>query len=321
MKNIISDLFKLDKKPKHGLLPVEWVVLAYIVFTSILIFIYYSKLVNPQAMVSGRFHVLAMSLALWLVYRLLPCRFTFVARIIAQMALLAFWYPETYELNRIFPNLDHYFAIWEQTLFGVQPALVFATTFSSKIVSELMSMGYAAFYPMILLTALYYLFCHTKQFQQCTFVIVASFFAYYAIYDLLPVVGPTFYYKAVGLENVTKGFFPNVGDYFNTHRACLTTPGFHDGFFYHLVEDAKAAGERPTAAFPSSHVGIATICMLLFWHVRNWKMIGILFPFYFFLCLATVYIQAHYVIDAIAGLITGILFYSVFLYTSRNFKG
>lgn len=32
-------------------------------------------------------------------------------------------------------------------------------------------------------------------------------------------------------------------------------------------------------------------------------------PFYIFLCLATVYIQAHYLIDAIAGLISAVIIY------------
>ena len=32
-------------------------------------------------------------------------------------------------------------------------------------------------------------------------------------------------------------------------------------------------------------------------------------PFYILLCLATVYIQAHYAIDAIAGFITALIFY------------
>ena len=85
-----------------------------------------------------------------------------------------------------------------------------------------------------------------------------------------------------------------------------------------MVEDAKAAGERPTAAFPSSHVGISTVCMLLLWHVRSRKLLICLQPLYVFLCLATVYIQAHYAIDALAGLATGALFFALFMAVSRG---
>lgn len=85
-----------------------------------------------------------------------------------------------------------------------------------------------------------------------------------------------------------------------------------------MVENAKAAGERPTAAFPSSHVGVATVIMLLAGHTRNRRLCLLLLPFFVFLCMSTVYIQAHYVIDAIAGLLTGVLFYFGLMAATRN---
>ena len=179
-------------------------------------------------------------------------------------------------------------------------------------------MGYAAYYPMIAATAVYYFGWYYKEFNRDTFIILSSFFIYYVIFIFVPVTGPTFYYKAIGLQNVTAGIFPNVHDYFNHHQECLPSPGYTDGIFYHLVEDAKAAGERPTAAFPSSHVGVSTICMLLLWHDRNYKLLAILAPFYLLLCCATVYIQAHYLIDAIAGFITAVILFAILLRISRK---
>ena len=179
-------------------------------------------------------------------------------------------------------------------------------------------MGYAAYYPMIALTVFYYFIWRYKEFERVSFILLASFFIYYVVFIFVPVAGPTFYYKAVGLKTIAASIFPNVHDYFNLHKDCLPSPGFTDGFFYHLVEDAKAAGERPTAAFPSSHVGISTICMFLIWHARNYKLLAVLAPFYFFLCCATVYIQAHYLIDAIAGVISAILVYFPLFYFSKR---
>ena len=141
---------------------------------------------------------------------------------------------------------------------------------------------------------------------------------YYVIYDIIPVVGPTFYYKAVGISNIAHGIFPDVQYYFSNHHDCLPSPGYTDGIFYHLVENAKAAGERPTAAFPSSHVGVSTICMLLAWHSKNRKLLFIMLPFYILLCLATVYIQSHYAIDAIAGFISALLFYFGFSLVAKK---
>ena len=307
----IKDLFKIEKKPKKGLLALEWVVLGYLALTLLLMLFMFTRLANPDAMLWGRVRVVAITLALWLVYRLLPCKLTMLIRVGGQMGLLAWWYPDTYELNRIFPNLDHVFASWEQTLFGFQPALSFAKALPGRFVSELMSLGYASYYPMIALTAVCYFFCRQKEFLRCATVIMASFFIFYVVFIFVPVAGPTFYYKAVGIDEIARGVFPNLHDYFNSHTDCLPTPGYSDGFFYQLVESAKAAGERPTAAFPSSHVGVSTICMLLAARLRKRWLIWLMTPLYVLLCLATVYIQAHYAIDAIAGLFSGIVLYAI----------
>ena len=43
-------------------------------------------------------------------------------------------------------------------------------------------------------------------------------------------------------------------------------------------------------------------------------------PFYVFLCLATVYIQAHYAIDALAGLVSGTLLYFILLFATKGIR-
>ena len=297
---------------------VEWVVLAYLVFTLILALLMYTKIQNPEEMLWGRLRVVVMTAALWAAYRLVPCPFMRMVRIGAQMGLLAWWYPDTYELNRTLTNLDHLFAQWEQSWFDCQPALLFAKNLPGAVFSELFDLGYAAYYPMIALVILSYFGWRYHEFERAAFIVMASFFLYYVIFIFVPVVGPTFYYKAVGLKKIAAGIFPAMHDYFNYHQDCLPSPGYPDGIFYQFVESAKEAGERPTAAFPSSHVGISTIIMWLLWHARNYKLLLTLLPIYLLLCCATVYIQAHYLVDAIFGLITGTLFFFILLLLSRR---
>ena len=318
MVKFILDLFRIEKKPLKGLMAIEWAAAAYMVFTFVLILFFYTKMEMPEAMIYGRLRIVAMTAALWLVYRIFPCRFTRLARVAAQLGLLAWWYPDTYEFNRLLPNLDHVFAQWEQNIFGYQPALLFSKELPDAVFSELFDMGYAAYYPMIALTVFYFFIWRYKEFERVAFIMLASFFIYYVVFIFVPVAGPTFYYKAVGMESIVAGVFPNVHDYFNLHQDCLPSPGYTDGFFYQLVEDAKAAGERPTAAFPSSHVGISTICMFLIGHARNYKLLAVLAPLYFFLCCATVYIQAHYLVDAVAGVVSAVLVYLPLFYFTRG---
>jgi len=58
--------------------------------------------------------------------------------------------------------------------------------------------------------------------------------------------------------------------------------------------------------------------MLLLWHDRNYKLLAVLAPFYILLCCATVYIQAHYAIDAIAGFVTACILFAILMRASRK---
>jgi membrane-associated phospholipid phosphatase len=187
------------------------------------------------------------------------------------------------------------------------------------VFSELMHLGYASYYPLIALVTLYYFFYRYQEFSRATFIILASFFIYYVVFILLPVAGPQYYYLAAGVDQIAQGHFPSIGDYFATHDDSLPIPGWKDGFFYQCVASAHAAGERPTAAFPSSHVGITTILLFLAWHARNRKLLYTLLPFYVLMCFATVYIQAHYAVDVIGGWISAALIYVVLLFLSKKF--
>ena len=308
----IKTLFQIERNPKKGLLAAEWVMMGYLLVTLLIMFFTYTKLHNPESMLFGRIRIVAITFALWLVYRMIPCRLTRFCRVAVQLALLSWWYPDTYEFNRMFPNLDHLFATWEQQLFGCQPALLFASAFSHPVFSELMDMGYAVYYPMIAVVIVYYFFWRYEEFGRTTFVILASFFTYYIIYIALPVAGPQYYYNAVGIDEIARGVFPNVHDWFATHQEALPSPGYSDGFFYQMVADAHNAGERPTAAFPSSHVGVSTILLLLLWKSGSRRLLLWLAPFYVLLCLSTVYIYAHYAIDVFGGWISAVMFFFAF---------
>lgn len=309
----IGDLFKREKKAAKGLLSFEWVACGYLAFTVLMMIILWDKLTNAEDMIKGRIQFVLVTLALWAVYRLWPCRLTIFLRILGQMAFLGWWYPDTYEINRALPNLDHLFAGWEQSLFGCQPSLLFSQKITYGWFSELMCLGYVSYFPLMLITYLYYFFKRYKEFQMTAFVMLGAFFVYYVVFVLLPVTGPQFYYLAVGSEKIAAGIFPNIGDWFLTHSERMAAPGWTDGFWYHMLDLTHDAGERPTAAFPSSHVGVTTVVMLLALRTRSKGLIFTILPFYILMCLSTVYIYAHYVIDAIAGMVTGVLLYYILI--------
>ena len=300
-----------SQKPKANcqIWAAEWVIISYIVFTLILMACQWDRLVNPVGMLWLRGCLLLAMGVLWLIYCWHPCKLTRLIRVTGLMILLSWFYSDTYEVNRALPNLDHVFASWEQQLFGCQPSLLFSQICPWGWFSELMCMGYVSYFPLIALTTLYYFLLRYQEFLLATFVILGSFFAYYVVFVLLPVTGPQFYYLAVGTERIAEGVFPNIGDWFLTHSERMAAPGWSDGFFHHLLDITHDAGERPTAAFPSSHVGVTTVLMMLALRTRSHRLVLTMLPFYLLMCFSTVYLYAHYAIDALAGLLTGIVAY------------
>ena len=301
----IQEYFKKDYE--KGLWSVEVLTLLYMLFTTILTLVYWNGIADPKGMILTRVVMLLIMAAVYGLYRLYPCRALRILRVFPTLLGLIFWYPETYDFCSQMPYLDHVFAQIDQVLFGCQPALVFNQLVTSTFWSEAFNLGYYAYYYMMGATILFYLFCRYPEADKAGFVFLGSFFLYYIIYEFLPVAGPQYYFKAVGVETADTGIFPAVGYYFQTHTDMLSPE--IKGIFSQLVQGAQDVGERPTAAFPSSHVGMSTITMMLAWQSRNRWLFCVMFPVYLLLCAATVYIQAHYLIDSICGFISAALFF------------
>lgn len=290
---------------------VEKFIFVYIAYTILLMVCFWDRQVHPIQMLMMRLEVVLLIIAMWMLYCWRPCKLTRLLRVLALMVTLSWFYPDTYEVNRVLPNLDHLFAGWEQQLFGCQPALLFSQVCPWGWFSELMCLGYVSYFPLMVTILFYYFFRRYKEFGMASYVLISSFFVYYTIFVILPVTGPQFYYLAVGTDKIAAGIFPNLTDWFLTHSERMASPGWSDGFFHHLLDITHDAGERPTAAFPSSHVGVTTVIMLLAAHTRSKGLFFSMLPFFILMCFSTVYIYAHYVIDAIAGFLTGIVIYVV----------
>ncbi len=293
-----------------GLLSVEALTLFYITFTTILTVIHWNGLNDPMGMMLTRMGIVAFIGLANYIYHLRPCKALIYLRALPLLFALIIYYPETYEYCSQLPYLDHVFANIDHQLFGCQPAFEFSKAMSSAFWSEAFNLGYYAYYYMMVGTVAFYLFFRYPQYERASFIFLGSFFIYYMIYELLPCAGPQYYFKAIGLEAAETGVFPEIGYYFQTNTEMIVPE--IKGIFSQLVIGAQEVGERPTAAFPSSHVGMSTITMMLAWGIPNMKgrwLFWTMMPLYLLLCCATVYIKAHYLIDSIAGFITAVMFY------------
>lgn len=201
--------------------------------------------------------------------------------------LLGFFYSETALINTIFTDFkDVWFFTMDERIFGFQPSIEFSKVFSANWFSELMCFGYISYYFIVFGIPILCFTSNKESLSRNVFIIITSFLIYYLIFIFLPVEGPQFYFPFP--DNKLNG----------------------SGFFHFLLQIAHDLGEGTTGAFPSSHVGVAFICLiLLFKYSKRWLLLFL--PLTLILCLSTVYIKAHYFVDVLGGIISAPVFYVI----------
>ena len=212
---------------------------------------------------------------------------------ILVFALMTFLYKETAMLNTlIFPKIDEFLSNLDQNIFKFQPSIEFSKHFNSLFFSELFYFGYFCYYllPLVVFGILYKFL--PQKIEEFGFILISSFLLYYFIFIIIPAEGPQFYFT-----------FPD--NYIEAQ-----------GIFGNMVKLIQKNGEVPTAAFPSSHVGISWI--VIFWLYQNFrKSVKYFLPFVILLMFSTVYIKAHYFVDVVAGFLTAPI---VFFLTFKFYK-
>ena len=212
---------------------------------------------------------------------------------ILVFALMTFLYKETAMLNTlIFPKIDEFLSNLDQNIFKFQPSIEFSKHFNSLFFSELFYFGCFCYYllPLVVFGILYKF--SPQKIEEFGFILISSFLLYYFIFIIIPAEGPQFYFT-----------FPD--NYIEAQ-----------GIFGNAIKLIQKNGEAPTAAFPSSHVGISWI--VIFWLYQNFrKSVKYFLPFVILLMFSTVYIKAHYFVDVVAGFLTAPI---VFFLTFKFYK-
>ena len=155
---------------------VELTTITYIAITTVMIAIYGTQLDNLYSMLLLRAAALIIIPITYFLSRSLSTRWALCLRTFPLMALLVFWYPETYDFCSMLPYQDHVFAAIDQQLFGCQPSLEFAQVMPQTFWSEAFNMGYYAYYYMMAAVIIFYLVCRTTHYDRATFIFLGSFF-------------------------------------------------------------------------------------------------------------------------------------------------
>jgi membrane-associated phospholipid phosphatase len=272
-KNIFATIWK-------NLFPVEKLSILYAFITGLYIIIFGVKENNAAMMILYRGLFIFIMLALAHFYQYKKSQIIWFLRYVFPLTLIAYWYPETYYMNEIIcSSMDKYFVAADQALFGCQPSMEFSKRYPQIWVNELMNFGYMSYYLFIAATVLIALWKSKECMEYTVCILLGSFFIYFLTFIILPVVGPQFYFLSPDNEIPCGGFFRST--------------------MLRLLD----LGEKPTGAFPSSHVGICLICMILIFK-NSRKIFYALIPLAIILICSTVYLKAHYLVDVIGGLVS-----------------
>ena len=258
---------------------------SYVIITTILLLFSWYKIDNSLVLFLTRGLIVTISISL--IYFDSKVKST-VLNLIRNCYPIVFslhFYTETVFYNKLFfNNLDQLLIDWDFQIFGFQPSVKFSEYFSSPFFSEFMYFGYFALYILIIGFVFTAFFKLKNETEELLFKLAASMLLFYLFFCFFPAAGPQFYFSSPEKELPTAFVFDKI---------------------MHFLQKA----EQPTGAFPSSHVGISLIILILF-RKRVPLFFKISIPFVLLLILSTVYIKAHYAVDAIAG----ILFAPIILY-------
>ena len=164
----------------------------------------------------------------------------------------------------------------EATLFAGQPSLYLSQRLSWVWLSEYVHFCYFAYvllFPVI--GGIWYFTGKRHAFRELLFLMSVTFATSYLFYILFPVDSP-FY------------LLPKLGEPQSGH------------FFYELVHFVSSRGGARGGAFPSSHVSVSTVILLVTWKYLSRWLVWIV-PIYVGLVFATVYGRFHYLLDVFAG--------------------
>lgn len=207
------------------------------------------------------------------------------------LLLLLILYGEVDLFVRLFhepPGFDAFLSTWDQWLFGGHPHLYLDQWLDGPVWTELFHLLYLSYFLLLIGAFLFVRRAHPGSYGRFAFVVTGMFVSFIAAFVAFPVAGPL---VEPHISLNTSGVFPRIVSWV---YAPLTLNGIHAG------------------AFPSSHVGMSVGIALFLAPRRWWGRMG-LGVLVLGIAASTVYGRFHYAIDAVAGLVAGVVLYVVWM--------
>jgi len=277
----------------------EWVALAYLGYSSVLIALFAQNLAHPWQLIGVQAGVTIIILSLSYVFirsqeRAFREGFGFRT---AFWHYWRHWYPHlfflfcfeelAYLVHLVNPNWqDAKLIAFDHWLFGVHPS-VWLERFATPLRNDICQLVYLTYFVYLLVLGgiLYWRRDWHAYWSVMTYSAVGYVIGY-AIAALFPIESPWFAMTGVWRDSL------------------------HGGPFTALVTFVELHGRVRGAAFPSAHVAGAVAVVWGCWRHRRW-LFWIMLPLVAAMCFTTIWGRYHYVADIFGGMVTGTLGYFI----------
>jgi membrane-associated phospholipid phosphatase len=180
------------------------------------------------------------------------------------------------------PVYDAVVQRWELAIFGVQLSTEWWRSAPSTFWSAVLHAAYLSYYLIVVTPAFYFVWRRNlRALQHFTLVVMTTFVICYLVFIFYPVAGPYYVYPR-------------------------PDPWFTDNVFARMVYSTLANGSSYGAAFPSSHVAATVAAAIAAGRFSRGLAWGLALPTVL-LTVSVVYCQMHYGVDAVAGLLVGLI--------------
>jgi membrane-associated phospholipid phosphatase len=198
-------------------------------------------------------------------------------------------------LNILFPFwLESYLLDWDLKLFGSYPT-VWVQQFFRPWLSEYMAFSYWSYFIIFpICSILLYLRKDKTLLYSYVFSLSFTFYFCYFSYLFLCARGP---HDTIAHLHVSR-----------------EVAGFFDGMVQRMQEGVSISG----AAFPSSHVAATWIVQIYLFRYKKWLGWAVL-PLVLSLTVSVVYLQYHYAVDFIAGMLVVAIIYPLTCHLEKKY--
>lgn len=264
-------------------------IIIYILFANVII------LTATVAQKNSRLYFFINNfILLWELYFLFFASHYFLSSLLAvlyhwsPLILLPILHKETHLFTNAFGQItyDNFFISLENKYFPFLMPLYANNHSRSIIISEFLHLCYLSFYLLIYgIPLFFYINNDLPKFHACSFAVLLLLLLCYLTHVIIPACGP-------------RNIFEKITD----HRSC--------GVVFRCVHKILESGSIHGTAFPSGHVGVAVVILLITLHFHTVLFLCTL-PFTIGIIVCTIYGRFHYLIDAIFGAIYAITCYSI----------